>query len=312
MSGAGEMTPPHDAEEMLARFGAAPGAGGPTDLADARRHHDAIALAFNGNGPQDVVATPALAPRADGGAVPLRMYRPHDGGGDAPTLLWMHGGGFVFGSLDSADSVCRRFAAALDCTVVSVDYRLGPEHTADEASADVDAAWAWASRQPGATAGVVAGGDSAGATLAALLAQRLRDRGDAVPLLQLLAYPVTALDEVLDAAGQERADSFGFPWGVRRWLGDRDASHPAISPLRARLEGSGRVHMVYGTADYLADQDRRYADALRAAGVDVSVDVVQDMPHGFFSWDCGVDASVAAFDRAVAAVRRAARGARFV
>src|SRR5579872_4621646 len=121
------MTVASEVEALLARFSAEVGEGGPADLADARRLHDRMALAFNGAGPPDVAATPAAAPRRDGGTVPLRVYRPRDEAVGTPSLVWIHGGGFVFGSLESADSVCRRFAADLGCTVASVDYRLGPE-----------------------------------------------------------------------------------------------------------------------------------------------------------------------------------------
>lgn len=300
------MTLAADVDEQLRAFEASADPTAPGGVVEARIAHDRLAAAFNGTGPQDVRVSDAGAPRADGSSVPLRVYQPPTTQ-PACRLLWIHGGGFVFGSLDSADSICRRLSRAVPATVVSVGYRLGPEHTAAESCADVDAAWAWmlqhAVESPRALPALL-GGDSAGGTLAALLALRLRDSGRPVPRLQLLAYPVTALDECLDAFRAHPSTTVGFPWGVDDWLAGQTPSSPSISPLRAALHGSGQVHLVCGTEDALLDQDRRYLEALRSAGVVVSSDIVEGMPHGFFPWECGVEESIRAFDGAVAAIHR--------
>jgi acetyl esterase len=275
-------------------------------LADARAFHDQLALSYNGTGPADIVVRAALACAADGHGVSLRVYEPAPVASPA-RLLWVHGGGFVFGSLESADSICRRLATAVPCTVVSVDYRLGPEHTAAQSRADVDAAWQWMVEQAAGAdpAPLAVGGDSAGATLAALLAHRLRDRHQPPPHLQLLVYPVTALDESLTAVRGNEPGSLGFPWGVEAWLAGESAASPAVSPLHGRLDGTGAVHLVCGAEDLLADQDARYVQALRAAGVEVTADFVDGMPHGFFPWDCGVAQSLLAVEDAVASLRHA-------
>ena len=300
------MAPLPDLDELLDGLGRPGDAAAPPTLAEARTFHDQMALSYNGLGPMDVAASDARASAADGHTVPLRVYEPSPPASSA-RLLWIHGGGFVFGSLESADTICRRLAKAVPCTVISVDYRLGPEHTAAQSRTDVDAAWQWMAERSGSAgpAALAVGGDSAGATLAALLAHRLRDRHQPPPRLQLLAYPVTALDESLAAVRESEGGSLGFPWGVESWLAGESASSPAVSPLRGRLEGTGPVHLVCGTGDPLADQDLRYVQALRAAGVEVTADFVDGMPHGFFPWECGVDESLAAVEHGVASLRRA-------
>lgn len=288
--------------EVLGEFASSTGPSRPAGLAEARELHDRIALAFNGRGPAGVAVRAVEAPLPGGGAVPLRVYEA-PGSASPARLLWIHGGGFVFGSLDSADSTCRRLAAGVPCTVVSAGYRVGPEHGIAETLADVEAAWAWTAGRGEAASAI--GGDSAGGALAALLSWRLRDRGEPAPRLQLLVYPVVALDEILEAARARGDAGFAFPWGVEEWLRGEDASAPAVSALRGDLRGGGPVHLVCGTEDFLLDQDLRYVRALREAGVEAGEDIVPGMPHGFFPWDCGVTESLGAFDRAVLALRRA-------
>ena len=135
------------------------------------------------------------------GAIPLRLYRPAGVASPAPTLVYYHGGGWTMGDLDTHDSLCRDLADEGRCVVVSVDYRMGPEHRFPAAVDDVLAATRWLQAQAGALGldaqRFAVGGDSAGGNLAAVVALAWRDAGEAIPLkLQLLIYPATDMRAV--------------------------------------------------------------------------------------------------------------------
>ncbi len=233
--------------------------------------------------------------------VPVRVYRGPGARGAAPLVVNAHGGGWVLGNLQQNDWACSHLAARLDAVVVSVDYRLAPDHPAP---AGLDDCWAVlqhlsrdASEVGADAARVAVTGDSAGGNIAALLAVRHRDAvraggptAPAAPLRhQVLVYP--AVDLTLsspsiaarpDAPVLPRANIDRF---LAHYLGGSGLApdDPAISPLFADLAGVAPALVVTADNDPLEDDGERYADALREAGVAVRYSRYERVPHGFFS-----------------------------
>ncbi|HEU4657397.1 MAG TPA: alpha/beta hydrolase [Capillimicrobium sp.] len=231
--------------------------------------------------------------------VPMRVYEPDDAHG---TVVFLHGGGWVVGSLDSHDALARALANASGARVVLPDYRLAPEHPYPAALEDAEAALAFA-RTFGDPVAVA--GDSAGGGLAAVLARRHRDLR-----LQALVYPV--LDAGMATASYERyAEGYrltaeDMAWFFETYGGDPD--DPDVSPLRARdLAGLPPASITLASHDVLRDEGCAYAERLRAANVDVSVTVVDGMVHGFIRWLAKVDAARAAVTELGGALRAALR-----
>jgi acetyl esterase len=177
------------------------------------------------------------------GPIPVRVYTPN-GSAPFPLLVYFHGGGWVLGSLGTHDGVCRALAAGAGCVVVSVDYRLAPEHRYPAAADDCSAATEWCAAHAaelGADAGRIAiAGDSAGGNLTAVVAQMARDRGGPRLVFQLLIYPVT--DVARDTASyRDNADGYlltahDMEWFWNHYLGDATArgAEPYASPARAK------------------------------------------------------------------------------
>lgn len=249
------------------------------------------------------------------GAIPVRHYRP-TADDPAPLLVFFHGGGFVIGGLDSHDELCRLICRDAGVHVVSVDYRLAPEHPAPAASDDSYAAYLWcvahAAELGVDPARIAVGGDSAGGNLAAVVAQRAL--GDAAPLpaLQLLIYPVT--DFVSDTRSMvlfsdgyflRKAD---MDWFRECYLGSSqlDASDPLVSPLLADdLSGLPPVLLLTGGFDPLRDEGTAYGEALAAAGVSVDHRRYGSLVHGFVNFfPLGGD-SATATDDMISALRAA-------
>ena len=162
---------------------------------EAREIFETTAPALNVR-PEDVFRTEDRWIDGMEGDIPIRIYTPHipTAGELLPILVFYHGGGFVIGSLDSYDSLCRALANRADCIVVSVDYRLAPEHKFPAAVDDALEAYQWVSDHAGELDGdarrMAIAGDSAGGNITAVTAIGIRDEGDIVPLLQVLLYPV--------------------------------------------------------------------------------------------------------------------------
>jgi len=221
------------------------------------------------------------------GPIPVRVYRPENASGAA--LVYFHGGGWVLGSVVSAHGVCATLARGSRCTVVSVDYRLAPEHPFPAAVDDAWAATTWVlehGAELGAPGPVAVGGDSAGGNLAAVVALRARDRQ--LPLaFQLLVYPVTDAD--LDTASyRENAEGYwltraGMEWFWDQYIPEGDRFHPDASPLRAE-DVSGTAPALVITAEYdpLRDEGEAYARRLEEAGVPVTVSRYDGLIHAFF------------------------------
>tara|TARA_Y100000588_G_scaffold370747_1_gene441289 strand:- start:2322 stop:3302 length:981 start_codon:yes stop_codon:yes gene_type:complete len=230
--------------------------------------------------------------RFDGPAGPIRIrrYHPRDEPDDPTNLvLFFHGGGWVIGSIESHEDVCRRLANACSAVVVSVDYRLAPEAVCPAAVDDCMAALRWANgnRSDWGVRGITAVcGDSAGGNLAAVVAQRAMGAGVGPVDYQVLLYPVT--DANLDTGSYlEFAEGYGLEresmrWFWRQYMGGQDPTQPVASPLRAKtLAGVPSAYVVTAEYDTLRDEGDAYAAAMRDAGVDVAGECVPGVLHGF-------------------------------
>ena len=256
---------------------------------------------FDASSPLLDVDPPALAferelslPTRDGDAIAARLYaaREPDTQNPTPVLLYMHGGGFVVGSLDSHQPLCRGLAADSGAAVLSIGYRLAPEHKFPTAFEDAVDALAWIGREgeaAGLDAGRVAvGGDSAGGTLAAALAIAAKaDPGLPQPVLQVLAYPGLSSRQNSDSYGRYGS---GFllerdtvDWFFRQYLrDDSDRDDWRFAPLAAHdLSGLAPALFVLAEYDPLVDEGREYAARLRAAGVAVDLQIYPGMIHEF-------------------------------
>jgi acetyl esterase/lipase len=244
-----------------------------------------------GRVPNGVAVDHLDAPTPDG-PIRIRRYHPRGVTPDAPLVVNLHGGGWVLGDLDGNDWYCGTLAAEAGAVVVSVEYRLAPEHPAPAATSDCLAATRWLAdhaSEVGATGPLVVTGDSAGGNLAALVAVAARDAGGPDIALQALIYPSTDLTmsspstfELSDAPILGRPDMEAF---VRHYLGPHgDPADPALSPLHVEdLAGVAPALVITAEHDPLRDEGRAYADRLRAAGVPTRWTEYAGMPHGFVS-----------------------------
>ena len=224
------------------------------------------------------------------GDIPVRIYRP-DGSG-LPILVYAHGGGFVFCDLDSHDGLCREIANRTPAVVVSVAYRLAPEHRWPAAADDFYAATQWAADNASSLGGdagrVAVGGDSAGGNLAAVTALMARDRGGPTLAAQLLLYPVLAAD--FDTKSY-RLFGRGYynPRPAMQWYWDQyvptkaDRVHPYATPLNAELHDLPPAVLVIAGHDPLRDEALAYAAELEAAGVRVVRAQFDGAIHGFMT-----------------------------
>jgi acetyl esterase len=256
-----------------------------------------------------------------GGPLALRIYTPHGmatahGIGPFPVLVFFHGSGFVVASLDTHDIMCRNLCAGAGCVVVSVDYRLAPEHKFPAGLDDCVRATRWASENAKELNAdprrIAVCGDSAGGNLAAVTAIRVRDQGGLHLAAQLLIYPVTDYHEPGTPSYAENAEGFGLTRLQMKWFWDHylpDASHaehPHASPLRAESLRDLPPALVYSAQyDVLRDEAERYAERLREAGVPVVLKRWDGMNHGFFAWTGRVDKATEAMDEACAWLREA-------
>ena len=238
---------------------------------------------------------------AEAGGRRARCYEPS--GAAIASMVFFHGGGFILGSLDTHDALCRRLAARAGIRVVSVDYRLAPEHPFPAAHDDAAAAWRWAASQ--LEGPVIVGGDSAGANLAASVAL------DGSPHLQVLIYPVVdmlhqdgrypSIDTfaegfLLTAEGMRECARLLIPPG-------QDAGDTRLSPIRANLRGASPALIVTAGFDPLRDQGSAYAAALREAGRRVTVMEEAALVHGFADFAGVVPEAQRAVDRIADAIR---------
>jgi acetyl esterase len=224
------------------------------------------------------------------GPLKARHYAPTDNSERRPLLVFLHGGGFVLGDLETHDPACRLLCRHAGLHVLAVDYRLAPEHPFPAALEDARAAFAWAhahAQELGADpARLAVGGDSAGGNLSAALSQLAVREGTPAPALQLLLYP--AVDRTVDRASLElfaegffltRAD---ITWFHNHYIGTADRADPRISPLLCReLSGLPPALVITAGFDPLRDEGEAYAAALQAAGTPATLRRFDGLVHGF-------------------------------
>jgi acetyl esterase/lipase len=252
------------------------------------------------------------------GPINIRIYWPPTDHTVPPVVLFFHGGGFVVGDLDTHDGTCRQHAVGAGAVVVSVEYRLAPEHPYPAAVDDAWAATQWVAKNgdeiDADASRLAVAGDSAGGTISAVIAQRARDSGGPPILFQLLWYPSTMWDPSLpsftenaEAAVLDRAAIAAFS---RWYAGDVDLSDPppGMAPGRAtNLAGLPAAYIAVAGHDPLRDDGIRYGELLAAAGVPVEVHNAETLVHGYVGYAGVVPASTDALDRGLAALRTALR-----
>ena len=229
-----------------------------------------------------------------GGALSLRIYRPQ-GQGPHPVVVFFHGSGFVVLDLDTHDDICRRLCAGASCVVVSVDYRLAPEHKFPAAPDDCLAATRWvaahAAEFGGDASRLAVAGDSAGGCLAAVTALRARDEGGPRLQAQLLWYPVTDYPSLPSNSYQAYGAGYGLTHAGMQWFWDQyladpsAASHCHASPLRMdTAEGLPSAYVAVAEYDVLRDEGEAFADRLGDAGVETVTRCWAGLNHGFLKY----------------------------
>jgi acetyl esterase len=257
----------------------------------ARRHRAEMIAQFVPMPEYSGVGVDSQAIVADGREIPVRVYRSGDDG-PSPVIVFFHGGGWVVGTLETYDPYCRALATETGAIVVSVDYRLAPEHKFPAGVVDCTAAAEWVLAHVGELGGdasrVFVAGDSAGGTLAAVVALLLRDKGVGGVAGQILVYPATAYYDPPTSSYVDCAEGYGLTrkemiWFWDHYLNDKsEAKDFRVAPLlAASLAGLPRAFVVTAEYDVLRDEGQAYAKRMVEAGVEVTHIFVEGMNHGF-------------------------------
>ena len=248
------------------------------------------------------------------GEIKLRIYTP-TGTGPLPILMYFHGGGFVIGDLDTFDKLCRETAGGAGVIMVSVDYRLAPEHPFPAASDDCLAATRWAAAHAqeigGDSSRIGVSGDSAGGNLAAVTALRLRDEGGPALKAQLLVYPVVDADPDAYPSMTENAEGYllsraDMNWFVGHYVKDPAAlASTALRPIKAAsLAGLPPALVITAEYDPLRDEGNAYAKKLAEAGVAVEHRCYDGAIHGFYTFFGALTLGREAVDQGIGWLKR--------
>jgi acetyl esterase len=277
---------------------------------DARARYDALVPVLPPAPPVAKVAEQTIP--GPGGPLKLRIYTP-PGTGPFPVVVFFHGSGFVLCSLDTHDGMCRNLCAGAAALVISVDYRLAPEHRFPAAPDDCLFATRWAAQHAAALNGdptrLAVAGDSAGGNLAAVTALRIRDEGGPTLAAQLLIYPATAHCTSSMPSYAENAEGYGLTRATMEWFwahyaDPTAATHPHAAPLEApNLAGLPPALVQTAEYDPLRDEGDRYAQRLREAGVAVQHSSWAGMNHGFLFWAGKLPKASEAMDEATTWLR---------
>lgn len=258
--------------------------------------------------------------------VPIRIYWPPAGQRTgSPIVVFYHGGGFATGDLETYDTLARMHAVHAEAIVVSVDYRLAPEHPYPAAIDDAWSALRWVGKHAANLGGdprrIAVAGDSAGGNISAVMTHLVRDNGGPQLAFQLLWYPATTIDFTLPAV-RENADApiltADMMTTFMRWYhpacvdeADPSALPVTLAPANAvDLSGLPPAYIAIADHDPLRDDGSHYAELLRAAGVPTQLDHSPTLVHGYLNFVSAVPAAAEAFDRGMAALRAGLRGGR--
>ena len=244
------------------------------------------------------------------GDIPVRIYTPH-GQGPYPVYMLFHGGGFVFGNLDTYDANARRICAGAGCMVVSVEYRLAPEHKFPTAPEDCYAATLWVADNAEMIGGdlsrMAAGGDSAGGNLATVVSMMVRDRGGPPLALQILVCPATHKNFQPNTCDRNETPRGSKDWWWWQYLRDEsDSKNPYACPLEAQdLDGLPPALVITSEFDELRDEGEAYARRLEAAGVATTLTRYEGMFHVFHLYPGSIDKAREALEQQCSALRAA-------
>jgi acetyl esterase len=249
-----------------------------------------------------------------GGDIPVRIYRP-EGDGPLPALVYFHGGGWVIGNIETHDATCRSLTNGAQCVVISVDYRLAPEHKFPAAADDAYAATKWVADNATSLgldpSRIAVGGDSAGGNLAAVVALMAKEQGGPALVYQVLIYPVTDYNYET-ASYKENAEGYLLSKDSMVWFWDHylsapaDGKNPHASPLQATdLSGLSPALVITAEYDPLRDEGAAYAERLKQAGVPVVYTLYPGMIHGFFGMSAVLDKAKQAVGEVCGALRSA-------
>ena len=263
-------------------------------IEETRAEFEQLAAAFP-------VADDVKREKAGPDGVPGEWFTPPGVTGDI-TVYWLHGGGYYMGSVNTHARMVSLIAAAADARAFAVDYRLAPENPFPAGLDDAVSGYRWLLEQGADPARLVIGGDSAGGGLALATLQRLREAGDPLPAATVLLSPWTDLESTGESIKTRRAadpmiDPRGALETARGYLPDGDLRDPLVSPLHADFTGLPRMLIQVGDAEILLDDSTRVYERAEAAGVDVTLEVNDEMIHVFQFFAPLLPEAVAAIER---------------